>query len=135
MLPIEVIVQTLRLDSWEPEGNVRQLQANLDLLDEGRVRAARKMMAYQTRLARHYNRSVRGRALQVGDLVLRNVSATYQGQELKKTRGKLAPKWEGPYKVEEDHGFGTYSLAYLKSGEWRKLHNKWNIANLRRYYV
>lgn len=111
------------------------LKGSLDLLDESRILASKKLLGYQTQLARHYNRNVRSREVKVGDLVLQNLAATYQGHELKRVRGKLAPKWEGPYKIEEDHGFGTYNLAYRKAREWRKLNNKWNIANLRCYYV
>jgi hypothetical protein len=135
VIPIEIMVQSLRLTHWDPQTNEEELKVSLDLLPEARADADAKLNAYHTRIARYYNRSVRHRELQVGDLVLRNASATYQGQELKRTRGKLAPRWEGPYRVEEDHGLGTYSLSFLKNGEWKRLNNKWNIANLRRYYV
>lgn len=135
VIPVEIMVQSLRLANWQPEENNEELKVSLDLLLEVRTRALKRMNAYQTKVDRYYNRNVKHRTLQVGDMVLRNMAATFQGQEMKRSRGKLAPKWEGPYRVEKDHGFGTYSLSYQKAGAWVPLSNKWNIANLRRYYA
>ena len=46
-------------------------------------------------MARYYNKKVKVRRFNVGDLVLRKVS-----QETKdSSQGKLGPAWEGPYQV------------------------------------
>ncbi|KAL0381905.1 UNVERIFIED_CONTAM: hypothetical protein Slati_4563500 [Sesamum latifolium] len=50
-----------------------------------------------------YNKRVKSRSFQVGDLVLRRVDAL-------KPIGKLDPTWEGPYKVTSVIGKGAYEL-------------------------
>ena len=78
---------------------------DLEVIDELRENAAWKMTAYQNRIARFYNRKVKHRSFQVGDLVLRNAKATQKHEHR-----KLSEKWEGPYIVSEDCGNGTYKL-------------------------
>ncbi|KAL0415271.1 UNVERIFIED_CONTAM: hypothetical protein Slati_3359000 [Sesamum latifolium] len=50
-----------------------------------------------------YNRRVKSRNSQVGDLVLRRADAL-------KSIGKLDPTWKGPYKVTSVLGKGAYEL-------------------------
>ncbi|KAL0446592.1 UNVERIFIED_CONTAM: hypothetical protein Slati_1787100 [Sesamum latifolium] len=50
-----------------------------------------------------YNKRVKSRSFQVGDLVLRRADAL-------KPIGKLDPTWEGPYKVTSVIGKGAYEL-------------------------
>jgi hypothetical protein len=45
--------------------------------------------------------------------------------------GKLAPNWEGPYKVTEAHPGGSYTL---EDSDGKPIPRRWNIANLRRFY-
>ena len=53
------------------------------------------MSAYQERVVKYFNRKVKPWNFKVGDLVLQKVTlATRDSVE-----GKLAPSWEGPYKV------------------------------------
>ena len=85
------------------------------------------MAAYQTRIARFYNRKVKHRSFQVGDLVLRNSKATQKHEH-----EKLSEKWEDPYIVSYDCGNEPYKLR-TSNGE--QLRNKWNIRMLKRYYV
>ena len=44
---------------------------------------------------------------------------------------KLAPRWEGPYRVTTVAGMGAY---YLEDMEERLLPRPWNISNLKKYY-
>ena len=100
---------------------------DLELIDEVRENVAWKMAAYQNRIARLYDRVVKHKSFQAGDLVLRNAKATQKSEH-----GKLLEKWEGPYIILEDYGKGTYKLQ--KSNREPLKHN-WNIRMLKRYYV
>ena len=46
-------------------------------------------------------------------------------------KGKLAPNWDGPFKVYESLGNGAYKLVELSRKE---IPRTWNAAKLRRYY-
>ena len=58
---------------------------------------------YQQTLRRYHERKIRGRILEVGDLVLQRIQST-------KDKHKLSPPWEGPYVVAEVIRPGTYRL-------------------------
>ena len=72
---------------------------------------------YQQTLHRYNERKIRGRILEVGDLVLRRTQST-------KDKHKLSPPWEGPYAVAEVIRQGTY---WLKDDNSNVLTNTWNI--------
>lgn len=44
---------------------------------------------------------------------------------------KLAPNWEGPYRVTTVAKMGAY---YLEDVEERLLLRPWNVSNLKKYY-
>jgi len=51
------------------------------------------MTKYQQRMAKYYNKRVKLRRLDIGDLVLRKVTLATKDS----VQGKLGPTWEGPY--------------------------------------
>ena len=53
------------------------------------------MSKHQTKMSEYYNRRVKLRRLNIGDLVLRKVTPATKNP----TQEKLGPTWEGPYKV------------------------------------
>ena len=67
------------------------------------------------------------REFSVGDLVLRRAVGNMQDMNA----GKLAPTWEGPYRVTTIAGAGAY---YLKGLDERPLSRPWNIYNLKKFY-
>ena len=67
---------------------------------------------------------MRGRAFNVGDLVLRLVQSN-------KDRNKLSLLWEGPYIVAEVLRPGAYKL---KTIDGEVFTNAWNIEQLHRFY-
>ncbi|GAU32075.1 hypothetical protein TSUD_53430 [Trifolium subterraneum] len=83
----------------------------------------REFMVKQ-RASRKYNTRVMAREFREGDLVLKRPMG-------RNKRGKLAPNWEGPYRIQEAFGGGAYRLETLK-GE--TLPRAWNVINLRFYY-
>ena len=64
---------------------------------------------YPQSLARRYNRDVKTREFNVGDLVLQRVIGNMRDINAR----KLAPTWEGPYKVTAIAGAGMYYLECL----------------------
>jgi hypothetical protein len=60
-----------------------------------------------------------------GDLVLIQTTRT-------ESRGKLEPKWEGPFIIKTKASPSAYRLT-TPSGE--DLEHSWNIDNLRKFFV
>ena len=78
-------------------------------------------------MAEYYNRRVKLRRLEIGDLVLRKVSIATKDPN----QGKLGATWEGPYRVVHYSRRGSYHLETL---DGQKLPRPWNIKNLKKYY-
>lgn len=74
-----------------------------DLLEEAQEVTLTRSAKYQQALCKYHSHRVRGRAFNVGDLVLRLVQSN-QG------RHKLSPPWEGPFIVAEVLRPGMYKL-------------------------
>lgn len=68
------------------------------------------MAAYQTSMTRYYNKKVKEKKFKVGDLVLREIIPATKDS----TNGKLAPNWEGPYRVTKFNSLGAYYLEDLE---------------------
>ncbi|GKV05156.1 hypothetical protein SLEP1_g17198 [Rubroshorea leprosula] len=116
-----------RSDRHNDLNNEQRLRENLDLVEEVREMSQIKNMAHQSRVAKFYNKRVRARQFQVGDLVLRKARLTSVYSHM----SKLALNWEGPYMVISIQRPGSYQLADL---EGRSLPFIWNIHNLRKFY-
>ncbi|GMH29611.1 hypothetical protein Nepgr_031454 [Nepenthes gracilis] len=97
---------SLQIECFDPATNERRLRESLDLLSEVRDAARLRTVAYQQRVARYYNKRVKARPLEVGDLVLRSVEAA--GKTAK--WNKLSPGWEGPFFVSAILRSGAYKL-------------------------
>ena len=59
VIPVEIGLTTLRATFHKEGENEGQLRLNLDLLDEAREKAARRIALYQGRMARYYNAKVK----------------------------------------------------------------------------
>ncbi|GKV48210.1 hypothetical protein SLEP1_g55036 [Rubroshorea leprosula] len=106
VIPIEIGVLSFKVTHFDEGRNGQLLRENLDLLDDVREEARLQTLVYKQKIANFYNKRVRPRTFNVGDLVLRKAGLT--GFE---TRfGKLAPNWEGPYTVTEVPHPGAYIL-------------------------
>ncbi|RWW46485.1 hypothetical protein BHE74_00047584 [Ensete ventricosum] len=71
----------LRIENFEEGASQEGTRANLDLLEEQRAEAHLQSLAYKRVITKLYN-----------------------------ARGKLAPNWEGPYRVTEVIQDETYKL-------------------------
>ncbi|KAG9458886.1 hypothetical protein H6P81_003394 [Aristolochia fimbriata] len=96
VLPLEIQIPSLRValrEGLTEEENIRLRLQELESLDEKRLEAQQRLECYQARLTRTFNKKVKLRSFQKGDLVLavrRPIMVT------SKDGGKFAPKWEGP---------------------------------------
>ena len=124
---LEIGLPTLRTSEWEPTKNDLAQSQALDLLEERRKQAMIRLSSYQQQLKKGYNKNVRPRSFQQGDLVLRKV----MGNAKNPTDDKLGPNWEGPYRVRSITGVGAYHLENLNS---IPLPWPWNVSILRKYF-
>jgi hypothetical protein len=118
---------SLRVETFKAETNDEGLKLHLDLLQEKCDQAQITMTAYHKRVARYFDRKVKPRSFRVGDLALRKVTLATKDP----TEGKLAPSWEGPYKVI---GCQRPEAYYLKDLAGKVLQRPWNAEHLKRYF-
>ncbi|RVW34665.1 hypothetical protein CK203_106423 [Vitis vinifera] len=89
------------------EDNAKLRLQELEALDEKQLEAQQCLECYQARLLRVFNKQVRLRSFQVGDLVLaicRPIITTH------KTKSKFTSKWDGPCVVQEVYTNGAYKI-------------------------
>ena len=70
VIPVEVGVTSIRRGTFSEGLNDDELRLNLDFLDEVRDNTSSKITKYQKKMAEYYNKRVKLRRLDIGDLVL-----------------------------------------------------------------
>ena len=78
-------------------------------------------------MAQHFNKQVKARLFEEGDLVLRNCR---DSQSIGEQR-KLSPTWEGSYLVSSEVEKGAYRLQTI---DGKEIPNTWNAQHLKKYY-
>jgi hypothetical protein len=126
VIPVEIGSMSTRVQYYDPVKNDKGLKLSLDLIEEKREKASLTMAAYQQRASQYFNQRVRPCKFVIGDWVLRKVTVATKDT----AEGKLAPKWEDPYKVVENHRLGAYHLENL---EGKRLSHPWNALNLKKF--
>jgi hypothetical protein len=96
-----------------------------DLIDGDRVFALQALDKYQTQTKAWRDHAVVPREFNEGNLILVHTTWT-------ESRGKLEPKWEGPFIVKTKSSPSVYRLT-TQSGE--DLEHSWNIDNLHKFFV
>jgi hypothetical protein len=127
VIPEEVRVKTHRSREIQEDDNDRNIKENLDNLEEIREEARIREAKYKMKMEGYYNKRVRKVSFKPGDLVLRKNEASNQ-----EAKGKMGPKWEGPYRIKEAHKGGSYKL---ETKEGQAITRHWNAMNLIRFYV
>ena len=94
VIPTEIGLPTIRTATPESK-NAESVVRELDASDELREVAAIRVASYQRCLANSYNKRVKPRVFQPGDLVLREVFENTADP----TIGKFQPNWEEPYVI------------------------------------
>lgn len=91
-VPIEVNLLSIRVDSYNQEGNDVRMIRILDTLKERRDAKAVRLAYYQKRLAKGYNRALKSKKFVLGNLGLRKAVGNMKDWSTR----KLALNWEGP---------------------------------------
>ncbi|XP_059290142.1 uncharacterized protein LOC132043697 [Lycium ferocissimum] len=120
VIPAEVEIPSLRIIQ-EAELNdaewVRNRYEQLAMIDEKRIVAVCHRQLYRQRMSRAFNKQVRARLFQIGQLVLMRV---FPHQE--EYQGKFTPNWQGPY-MDKKVLSGGVDLAKMDGQEWPKAIN------------
>ena len=89
VVPVEVGLISIRKEFFDEQINDDQLKQNLDCLDEVRDQASQRMAKYQQKIVEYYNRRVKLKRFNIGDLILRKVTPATKDP----TQDKLGPTW------------------------------------------
>ena len=127
VIPAEVNLCNSQVSGFGPVENLELMLKQLNLLEECWESATIRLAKYQQKLAQRYNRNVRKREFGARDMVLWKVMRNTRDINAR----KLAPTWEGPYRVTAIAGAGAY---YLKDLDKRPLLRPWNAHNLKKFY-
>ena len=127
MIPVEVGVTNTRREVFHEESNEDHLRINLDCFDKVREKASIRMTKSQQKIADYYNKRVKLRRLDIGDLVLRKVTPATRDS----AQGKLGPTSKGPYQIIHYSRQGSY---HLETVDGQKLPMPWNIEHLKKYH-
>ena len=125
VIPFEISINTFRIQGYVPSDNHDKRVYDLNMLETKRSTALARTLGYQAIMARAYNKHVKSRDLQIGDLVLRKA-------DILKPTGKLEPNSQGPYRVTRACINGSYAL---ESMDGKPLKRTWNAKNLQKYYA
>ncbi|XP_076912781.1 uncharacterized protein LOC143571172 [Bidens hawaiensis] len=110
MISVEIGIPSARV--LLIDDNDHELRMNLDLLEERRELASIREHNYKRQLQKYYNSRVQRCEFDAGDYVFRNNEVS--GQE---PQSKLAPTWEGPYRIQKVLSKGAYKLEKLDGTE------------------
>ena len=77
-------------------------------MDEKKLESQQRLECYQAQLTKAFNKKVKPRSFQVGDLVL----VVRKPINMKNRIGnKFLSKWDGPYVVQEVYTNGAYKIV------------------------
>ncbi|PHT46008.1 hypothetical protein CQW23_15166 [Capsicum baccatum] len=129
VIPAEIEIPSLRVaveaeideDQW-----VKTRLEQLSFIDEKRLASVCHGQLYQKRMTRTYNKKVRRRHFEVGQLVLRHI-LPHQIED----KGKFSPNWHGPFMVKKVLPNGA---LYLTDVEGKMEGMPVNADAVKRYY-
>ena len=131
VLPVDLQIPSLRIAIHEgltDEDNTKLCLQELEALDEKQLEAQQRLKCYQTHLSRAFNKKVRLRSFQIGNLVLairRPIITTH------KIGSKFTSKWDGPCVVQEVYTNGAYKIIAEDGLRIGPINGKF----LKRYYA
>ena len=125
--PVKVGLKSPKIELENIEHNEEALRLNLDLIEEKREQALKRLEDYHRKKARYYDQRVKPRSYKQDDLVLKKLLPTRKDP----THGKLGPNWEGPYIVSRVVRPSNYELQTEKG---KILPHSWNAEHFKRFY-
>ena len=114
------------LEDKEDEVMISRL-ADLEVIEERRQEAQNCLIKYTHKMQRSYNKKVRVRNFQDGDLVLLVKDHIMKGVHAT----KFVPNWEGPYEISEIRTSGYCTLRNINNG---KITKPTNVKYIKKYY-
>jgi hypothetical protein len=114
VLPVEVNLGAYRLakqNSLNVESYYALMMDNIDEVTDKQMLALEEIEKDKRRVARAYNKKVKSKSFQVGDLVWKTILPI--GSKSNKF-GKWSPSWEGPYKVVKVCPWNSYMVETLQ---------------------
>ena len=130
VLPFEVEIPSLRVLMEMKLEEAEWVQARYDqlnLIDEKRLTAACHGQLYQRRMKKAFEKKVRPREFEEGELVLRKILPIQTDP-----RGKWTPNYEGPFIVKKTFAEGALILTNLDGEELR---HPVNSDAVKKYYA
>ncbi|XP_058727667.1 uncharacterized protein LOC131599276 [Vicia villosa] len=130
VLPVEVEIPSMRVLMETKLSEAEWCQSRYDqlnLIEEKRMTALCHGQLYQARMKQAFNKKVRPREFQEGDLVLKKI-LSFQPD----SRGKWSPNYEGPYVVKRTFSGGAMILATMDGDE---LPHPVNADAVKKYFV
>ncbi|XP_075633756.1 uncharacterized protein LOC142606257 [Castanea sativa] len=117
VIPLECQIPSLRIaiqEALTEEENAKLRLQELEALDEKRLEAQQHLECNQACLSTAFNKRVKPRSFQVGDLVLavrRPIITTHR------IGNKFTSKWDEPYVVQEVYTNGAYKGKHGDTNE------------------
>ncbi|CAJ2630140.1 unnamed protein product [Trifolium pratense] len=113
VLPVEIMMQSIRVQrQWElpPDHYENIMLDELTDVDEERLQALDALIRQKERIARAYNKRVKSKLFDVGDLVWKVILPMDRRDRV---FGKWSPNWEGPFKISQVLSNGAYEIEEL----------------------
>jgi uncharacterized protein YsxB (DUF464 family) len=113
VLPVEIMVQSIRVQRQMeiPSEHYENLMMDeLVDLDEERLQALDVLIRQKERVAKAYNKKVKYKAFNLGDLVWKVILPVDRKDRV---FGKWSPHWEGPFKISQVLSNGAYEIQEL----------------------
>ena len=101
---------------------------NIDEVTDKRMKAFKEIEKDKLRVARAYNKKVKNKSFQVGDIVWKTILPL--GMKSNKF-GKWSPSWEGPYRVVKVIFGNSYMMETLQGD---RLPRAINGKHLKKFY-
>src|ERR1043165_9796587 len=130
VIPVEVEIPSMRVLMEAKLSEAEWFQNRYDqlnLIEEKRLTALCHGQLYQRRMKKAFDKKVRPREFQEGDLVLKNI-LSFQPD----FRGKWTPNYEGPYIVKRSFSRGAMTLTTMDGVE---LPYPVNVDAVKKYFV
>ena len=132
VLPVEVNLDAYRLAKQNDISVVDYYDLMMDNIDEvsdKRMQALKEIEKDKLRVARAYNKKVKAKSFQVGELVWKTI--LHLGTKSNKF-GKWSPSWEGPYKIIKVIFGNSYMVETMQR---ERLSRALNGRYLKKYYL
>ena len=129
-LHVEIHIPSMRIMKYADLDEDEWIQTRLDqlnLIDEKRLAAVCHGQMYQKRMIKAFNKKIKHRVYQAGDLVIKRIILP-QGDP----RGKWTPTYEGPFVVKKVFLGGVMILTTM-DGEY--FPHPVNVDIVKRYYA